>query len=75
VSSGQLRQAVAGFAETYKHDPTFRDIVWKLEQIMVELDLLDISPGRREARLAARPNPAGQEPTDRVEAPAYVQET
>jgi hypothetical protein len=72
VSSGQLRSAVAGFAQTYKHDPTFRDIVWKLEQIMVELDLLDISPGRREARLAARPNPAGQEPADRAEAPSHI---
>jgi hypothetical protein len=59
--------------EQWGDDPAYKDVIWKLDQVEQELDLLTASPGRRAVLRAAMPNMAGQEPSHREEAPMGVQ--
>ncbi len=69
----ELCRAIEEFEECYAHDPAFKDVCFKLDQVEQELDVLTASPGRRAAQRAAMPNHAGQEPTERSESHSYVQ--
>lgn len=59
-----LQNSAADFIEFYKDHPSYKEAVFKLKQAMFEVDLLTMSPGRREARAAGQPNMAGQEVHD-----------
>ncbi len=41
-------------------DPAYRDVLFKLDQVEQELDLLTASPGRRAVLRAVLPNMSGQ---------------
>ncbi len=56
----------------WEGDRAYRDVLFKLDQVEQELEVLCASPGHREAMRAQGPNMAGQAPTERSESESYV---
>lgn len=57
----------------WDNDPAFKQVLFNLDKVEQELDLLTASPGRRAVLRAAMPAMSGQEPTHREEPPMGVQ--
>ena len=68
-----LCAAIDNCEKAWAGDRAYRDILYRLDEIQQELQVLCASPGYRAARAALPPNPAGQVPKERSEAPSYVQ--
>ncbi len=56
----------------WEGDRAFRDVLFKLDQVEQELEILCASEGHKAAMRASGPNPAGQIPEERSEGPSYV---
>jgi hypothetical protein len=69
----ELNRCAAEFIHFYRDNPSYKEAIFKLKQAMFEIDLLTMSPCRREAMAAAQPNNTGQEPSLSSEAPLSPQ--
>lgn len=69
----RLQDAIEECEAVWGDDPAYKQIVFWLDKVEQELDVVTASPGRRAALRAAKPNMAGQEPTDRSEPPSEAQ--
>jgi hypothetical protein len=69
----RLISAIDNCEQAWKNDRAYKDILFNLDKIEQELDLMTASAGQRAARRASSPNIAGQDPDDRSEAPSEVQ--
>lgn len=68
-----LLAAIEMCEKEWAGDRAYRDVLYKLDQVESELEVLVSSPGHRAARGALPPNAAGQVPEERSESPSYVQ--
>jgi hypothetical protein len=69
----RLLGAIDYCKSAWKDDRAYKDVLFALGKVEQDLDLIAASPGRRAALRASSPNAAGQEPSDRSEAPSEVQ--
>jgi hypothetical protein len=69
----ELNRAAGDFIHFYRDNPSYKEAIFKLKQAMFEIDLLTMSPGRREAMAASQPNQSGQETSLSTEAPLSPQ--
>jgi hypothetical protein len=62
-----LLAAIENCETAWANDRAFRDVLFKLDRVEQELEVLCASPGQREARRASGPLPSGQIPKERSE--------
>ncbi len=63
----RLLGAIEDCESEWKGDRAYRDVLHKLDQVEQELDVLQASPGHREAMRVRGPVMSGQIPEDREE--------
>jgi len=68
-----LLAAIENCEQEWNGDRAYQDILFKLDQVEQELEVLCASPGHRAALRAHGPNHAGQIPEERSEAPSAAQ--
>ena len=69
----RLCDAIDECEALWGNDSAYRDILFNLDKVEQELDLVVASPGRRAALRAAKPNIGGQDPVDRSEPPSMAE--
>jgi hypothetical protein len=69
----RLCDAIEECESVWGDDPAYKQVLFNLDKVEQELDLLTASPGRRAVLRAAMPSMSGQEPTERGEPPMGVQ--
>ena len=67
-----LLTAIENCETAWANDRAFRDVLFKLDQVEQELEVLCASPGHREAMRSSGPLPSGQVPKERSENESYV---
>jgi hypothetical protein len=68
-----LLAAIENCERRWQGDPAYKEVLFHLDKVQQELDLLTASAGHRASIRAALPNNSGQELTHREEPPSYVQ--
>ncbi len=56
----------------WEGDRAYKDVLFKLDQVEQELELLTASAGHKAAMRATKPNMAGQDPEERAERPSSL---
>ena len=69
----RLLDAIDECEALWGNDSAYKDILFNLDKVEQELDLVASSPGRRAALRAARPNIGGQDAADRGERPSEAE--
>jgi hypothetical protein len=69
----ELCTAAEECKERWGDDPAYKQLKFNLDKVLQELEFVDLSPGRRATLRAGMPNPTGQEPKDRAEAPSSAE--
>ena len=68
-----LCAAIDNAERCWAGDRAYRDLLFKLDEVRQELELICASPWHMAALAALPPNHAGQVPKERAESPSYVQ--